>query len=254
VLSRVWLGLCLAEHGAFAEGLCHATTALHLAETAEHPYGRIHASFGVGGVYLAQGEVANAIDALERSLRLYQRWESPLVFPWIAAQLGYAYVLAGRVAAGLPLLEQAVQQVTARRSSSHPRWVAWLSEAYRCAERWEDASHMARRADELSRRHQGRGHQAYALWLLGEMAAQHTASEADQAATHYRQALALAEALGMRPLQAHCHRGLGTLYAKTGQQQQAHAALSTAMALYRAMDMTFWLPQVEAALAEMEAR
>ena len=54
----------------------------------------------------------------------------------------------------------------------------------------------------------------------------------------------------MRPLQAHCHRGLGTLYATIGQQEQARAALTTAIELYRAMDMTFWLPQAEAALAQ----
>ena len=57
----------------------------------------------------------------------------------------------------------------------------------------------------------------------------------------------------MRPLQAHCHRGLGTLYATTGQCEQARAALSTAIAMYRAMDMTFWLPQTEAALAQVKA-
>ena len=72
------------------------------------------------------------------------------------------------------------------------------------------------------------------------------------AAAHYRQALALAEELGMRPLQAHCHRGLGTLYATIGQQEQARAELSAAIVLYRAMDMTFWLPQTEAALAQVE--
>ena len=70
----------------------------------------------------------------------------------------------------------------------------------------------------------------------------------------YREALALADALGMRPLQAHCHRGLGTLYAATGQREQARPALSTAIELYRAMDMTFWLPQTEAALAQVDAR
>ena len=58
----------------------------------------------------------------------------------------------------------------------------------------------------------------------------------------------------MRPLQAHCHRGLGTLYVTTGQQEQARTALSTAIAMYRAMEMTFWLPQTEAALAQMEGR
>ena len=73
----------------------------------------------------------------------------------------------------------------------------------------------------------------------------------EQAAAHYQQALALAEELGMRPLQAHCHRGLGTLYAATGQREQARAALSTAIALYRDMEMTFWLPQAEAALAQV---
>ena len=58
----------------------------------------------------------------------------------------------------------------------------------------------------------------------------------------------------MRPLQAHCHRGLGTLYAATGQREQAHTALSTAIALYRAMDMTFWLPQAAAALGRLKGR
>jgi hypothetical protein len=75
-----------------------------------------------------------------------------------------------------------------------------------------------------------------------------------QAEAHYQQALALAEELGMRPLQAHCHRGLGTLYAATGQQEQARTELSTAIEMYRVMEMTFWLPQTEAALAQVEGR
>ena len=72
----------------------------------------------------------------------------------------------------------------------------------------------------------------------------------EPAVIHYRQALALAEELGMRPLQAHCHLGLGTLYLKTGRLESARADLSAAIALYRAMDMTFWLSQAEAALAQ----
>jgi hypothetical protein len=56
----------------------------------------------------------------------------------------------------------------------------------------------------------------------------------------------------MRPLQAHCHRGLGTLYATTGQREQARAELSTASEVYQAIAMTFWLPQTEAALAQVE--
>jgi Flp pilus assembly protein TadD len=71
-----------------------------------------------------------------------------------------------------------------------------------------------------------------------------TLGEAHLLAGHLEEAhaLALANELGMRPLQAHCHRGLGTLYAKTGRQEQARAELSTAIEMYRVMAMTFWLP------------
>ena len=58
----------------------------------------------------------------------------------------------------------------------------------------------------------------------------------------------------MRPLQAHCHRGLGMVYAMTGQQEQARTALSTAIEMYTSMDMTFWLPQTQATLAQVEER
>jgi hypothetical protein len=67
-------------------------------------------------------------------------------------------------------------------------------------------------------------------------------SEARPAEAHYRQALALAEELGMRPLQAHCHLSLGTLYSQIGQAERASAALAAAIDLYRTMEMTFWLP------------
>jgi uncharacterized protein HemY len=58
----------------------------------------------------------------------------------------------------------------------------------------------------------------------------------------------------MRPLQAHCHCGLGTLYGSTSQWEQARTELSAAVDLYQAMEMTFWLPETEAALAQMEAQ
>jgi Flp pilus assembly protein TadD len=83
---------------------------------------------------------------------------------------------------------------------------------------------------------------------------QHKPSEVEPAEAHYQQALALAEQLGMRPLQAHCHLGLGILYAKVGQQETARTEISAAIKLYRAMEMTFWLPQAEAALAQVEGR
>ena len=84
---------------------------------------------------------------------------------------------------------------------------------------------------------------------LGDIAVRRNPPDSEPAAAHYRQALALAEELGMRPLQAHCHLGLGTLYVQTGRPEPARVALTTAIGLYHAMDMTFWLPQAESALA-----
>ena len=84
------------------------------------------------------------------------------------------------------------------------------------AGRLEEAQTLAKHALALDREYQERGYEAYALCLLGEIAAQRQPLEMAPAETHYQQALALAEALGMRPLQAHCHRSLGTLYAVTG--------------------------------------
>jgi tetratricopeptide (TPR) repeat protein len=127
-------------------------------------------------------------------------------------------------------------------------------EGYLLAGRLEEAHEHARHALELSCTHKARGNEAWTLRLLGEIAARREPSESMEAEAHYRQALALAEELGMRPLQAHCHRGLGTLYAKLGQQELARTELATAIELYREMDMAFWLPEAEAALTQVEGR
>jgi tetratricopeptide (TPR) repeat protein len=103
----------------------------------------------------------------------------------------------------------------------------------------------------LARERGERGHEAWALRLLGDIAAHQSRPDVATAEAHYGAAMALADALGMRPLQAHCHFGLGTLYAKIGRTEHARAELSTAITLYRAMDMTFWMPQAEAALAQI---
>ena len=125
-----------------------------------------------------------------------------------------------------------------------------LGEAHLLAGRLEEAHALAERTLALARAHQERGHEAYALRLLGDSAARRDPPESESAVAHYQQALALAEELGMRPLQAHCRRGLGTLYARRGQWEQARPELAMTLEMYRAMAMTFWLPQTEAVLAQ----
>ncbi len=55
----------------------------------------------------------------------------------------------------------------------------------------------------------------------------------------------------MRPLIAHCRKGLGALYGRTGQEDEARAELTAACDMYREMGMTFWLEKAEEAMAEV---
>ena len=230
--------------------------AVQMAEAAGHPYSLIQACFALGLLHLRKGDLDRAIPVLEQGLGVCQAWGfQTLAFHGVASFLGAAYVLAGRVAEALPLLERVVQQTDAMGVVfDHVLGVITLGEGYLRAGRIEDALHQAQHAVEVCRQHQERGHEAWALRLLGDITAHRKPLEAEEAEAHYQHALTLAEELGMRPLQAHCHHGLGRLYHQIGRAEPARASLSTAIALYRAMDMTFWLPQAEDALAQVEGQ
>jgi hypothetical protein len=92
------------------------------------------------------------------------------------------------------------------------------------------------------------GFAAHALHLLGDAATHPDRFDAERGEAYYRQALALAEPRGMRPLVARCRVGLGKLYTRTGKPEQAREHLATATTMYRDMDMRFWLEQAEAEL------
>jgi tetratricopeptide (TPR) repeat protein len=256
VNSRVWLAWSLAELGEFGAGMAPGTEAIQMAEAAGHPYSLINACYSLGLLHLRRGDLDKAIPVLEHGVDVCNAWGfHTLGFYGVAPFLGWAYVLAGRVAEALPLLERVVEQTEAGGVIfGHVLGVIPLGEGYLRAGRIDDALRQAQHAVEVCRPHQHRGYLAWALRLLGEVATRHDAPPLEHAAEYYRQALALAEELGMRPLQAHCYRGLGTLYAQMGQREQARTELATAIEMYQSMEMTFWLPETEAVLAQVEGR
>jgi tetratricopeptide (TPR) repeat protein len=255
VHSRGFLAGCLAEVGAFAEGVRCGEEGLQIAETVEHTLSRVIVYDQVGRLYLLQGDVRKAVALLERGLDFCKITEFSAWFPSLASTLGAAYTLSGRPAEALPLLQQAVQQATSLRLLVHQTLALMhIGEAYLRASHLEEAYQHAQQALTLCRERQERGYEAYILRLLGDIHMHHQLPQVETAAGFYRQALALANALGMRPLQAHCHYGLGRLYSHTEQSEPARAALSTAIDMYRDMDMTFWLPQARAALTDVESR
>ena len=71
------------------------------------------------------------------------------------------------------------------------------------------------------------------------------AHRAADAERHYRDGLTLAGELGMRPLVAHCHLGLARLSRRMGKRDHGQEHFTTATTMYREMGMRFWLTAAE---------
>jgi tetratricopeptide (TPR) repeat protein len=124
-----------------------------------------------------------------------------------------------------------------------------LGEACLVADRVQDAMALAERVMRLFREGGLRGLEAWALRLLGETTSRRDPPDLEEAEDYYRHALALADELGMRPLMAHCHLGLGKLFRRTDDPATAQEHLGTAATMYREMDMGFWREKAEAEIA-----
>jgi tetratricopeptide (TPR) repeat protein len=242
----------LAELGDFSDGMTIAEEVLQIAESIGHPVNLVSAQLGLGLLHLQKGALDGATAALEGGLRLIEGGSLGAWFSWVASPLGFACALAGHLDKALPLLEHAVQDAAARgRFGGHSFELARLGEGYLLAGRVDDAIAYSRRALDLSVKHKERGHQAWALRLLGDVATLRDPFRVEDAQDQYRQALALADELGMRPLVAHCHLGLGKLYRHTDKRDQAQEHLAIATTLYREMGMTYWLEKAEAEVTNL---
>lgn len=245
VLSRAWLAWCLAEVGAFAEGTAYGEEGVQSAEAADHPLSLAVACYGVGLVYLYQGDVSKATARFERSLALCQGESLLPWFPLIAAGLGLAYARGGRAAAAVLLLKQAIERAAGQDFMGYQALrLTWLGEAYLVAGRLDEAYQSAERALQLAHDHHEHGSQARALHLLGAIATHREPPHLEAAEAVYKQALALAEALGMQPLVAHCHLGLSALYRRCGRLTLANTEFTAARILLRTLDMPYGQQQV----------
>jgi len=248
VSGRGYLCVCLANLGDFAAAATAAEEAIGIATEAAHPYSLALAGISVGRWRVIRGEFGAALPSLERSLEACQR-EGFYALPLVAAVLGEAYARSGRLPEAISVLEEGVERGAAMAfMAGHGKILAILGETYLVSGRAEDALRSVRQALDLSRAGKERGFEAEVLRVLGAILIGQGSPDHTGAEISYRQALALATELGMRPLVAHCHLGLGKLYRRTGKQQEAQEHLATATTMYRDMDMRFWLEQAEAEL------
>jgi tetratricopeptide (TPR) repeat protein len=249
---RAYLARALADRGQFEEADAHGRDGVQIAEAVDHPLSVIFAWLALAHVRCVRGDLGQAADLLERALALCKDL-NPILIPVVLASLGHAYAWSGRVGEGLSRLQQAA----AAHESMGVGWlqvisIVQLGEAYLAAEQLEDARAVADRGLALARQRGERAHEAWALRLLGEIAAHADPPDLESAEEHYRLALARADELEMRPLVAHCHLGLGKLYRRTGDQAKAAEHLTLATTMYREMGMGFWLEKADAERREVQ--
>jgi predicted ATPase/class 3 adenylate cyclase len=252
--SRSHLIRTLAECGEFAEAALRGEEALRIAEEKAFAFASVAALTSVSELCVNQGDWPRAMSLLDEARGHIERQQIRFFLPMTNALSGYALVLGNRAREAVGYLERAVEERAAGHGATHALWRGWLAEAYLLTGRRQQAIDHAERALHLARQRAERGREAYALRLQAEIAATAEPPDAEQAETYYQQALSLADELGLRPLVAHCHRGLGTLYGKVSNHEQARGELTTAAEMYRAMEMTFWLERAEKEVALAESQ
>ncbi|MDH3689057.1 MAG: AAA family ATPase [Gammaproteobacteria bacterium] len=249
VISRSWLVWALAERGRFDVGVVHGQEALRIAEEVGHPFNLAHIYYDLGYFYGVKGELDRAVHALEQAFSLINEWKLTYLSPFITGFLGHVYALSGRVADGTSLLQQAQSAYESMGLGLFRSLVGvQLAEALLLADRVEDARTTAQQALALARKRAEQGHEAYALRLLGEIAAHPDSFDAETAKGLYRESLTLAETFGMRPLIAHCQLGLGRAYGREGSQKEGDEHVASAAAMYRDMGMRHWKERAKAML------
>ncbi len=251
VWDRSWLVLSLAQLGRFAEAVEYEAEAIRLAEPTQHAFtvGLVQRAAGV--LRLLKGDWAKARSLLEHGIAVFRMGNVVLMLPaaiassaWALTQLGEASEALSRLQEGEQLLErQAASAIAGTRGWDYHA----LGRACLLLGRLDEARRLGDRAVEACPRQPG--FVAHALHLLGDIATHPDRFDAERGEAHYRQALALAEPRGMRPLAAHCHLGLGKLYRQLGRLEEARTELSTASAMFREMEMTYWLQEGEAEAA-----
>jgi tetratricopeptide (TPR) repeat protein len=248
--ARAWLGQALGQLGRFTEAIAVGEEAVRVAEATDRPWNSIIPLGNLGATHVARGDLELAVPLLERAIEIGRSWDLGSLYSPAPGALAYAHALSGRVDEGVAILEDARPNIA---SSLGPARILFaLGQVYLLAGRLDEALETTQETLALVRRRREPEIEARCLALLGGTAARRVPADVDQAEMHYRAALELAEPRELRPLVAHCHRGLGTVLAQAGQRERAATHLARAVALYREMDMRFWLPAAERELATLQ--
>ncbi len=250
--STAWLAFTLAELGEFDFADAYSRKAEAAASTDRHAYSQAIAWTLSGLVHIRQGRFAEARAPLERALGACRERQLAIWQPIPSSLLGLTLAVLGRHDEGLRLLESGVAlSETLGIRAYLALWTVHLGEGLLLAGFVDRARAAGEAGLELAIAHRERGHQAWALRLLGEVAERQEATDLPRAETYYVQALEIARDLGMRPLMALCHLALGLFHRRLRNRPRAEENLARATELFGEMGSCHWPRQAQEALREL---
>jgi tetratricopeptide (TPR) repeat protein len=249
IFDRVQMVHGLAQLGRFAEAAEYEAEVIRLAESTHHAYTVGLAHLAAGMLHLHEGNWSKARSPIERSVSVLRTGEVLQMLSAAIASSAWTLAQLGRGSEALDRLREAEQLLERQETKGGQRGWAYhsLGRTSLLLGRLDEAQRLGDRAIASS----PPGSAPHALNLLGDIATHPDRFDAERGETRYREALALAEPRGMRPLVARCHLGLGQMYGRLGKRDQSREHLGTATTMFREMDMPFWLEQAEAALREV---
>ncbi len=250
VMARSQLVEALVAVGRFDESARSLREMAELVEVTRQPHTALWAHYASGHHHLARGEGPAATAALEQAFSLCRTYDMPTYGPRVGAELGLAWATTGRAAEAVPMVRAAAEEAAARKqTNSLSQVLLLLGEVCLLAEHLDEAADAATRALDGFRRQREKGHEAWALRLLADIAARSAPIRTAAAEARYHEAMALAGTLGMQPLTARCEAGLASLLARSGQPERAAELLASARIRFAALGMRVDLMRAEAGLA-----
>ena len=237
--SRSMLVLGMAELGNFDKIEEIGNEALEIAEHVRNALTLTIVYNFLAMAYLRFGKLEPAFPLLEKSHELCRLSEVKSMYSYTVGSLGYAYLLAKEPRRALGILEEGIKDDNLQASfwPTHP--IIVLADVYRAVGEISLATETVSRALKLSEKREERGFEAWAMLVMAGI--NDAAERLEEAEQWYRRALQQASNLSMRPLVAHCHKGLANSYLRLGNEKEAQLENKKALEIYRSLGMTYWL-------------
>ncbi|MCG8510167.1 MAG: hypothetical protein MI741_13145, partial [Rhodospirillales bacterium] len=242
VSCRASLSRCLGELGLFEEALAEGDDAIRIADELDHRFSQLYANLFVGNVLMRRGEFDRSMPLLERAFEICQSTRSDLLYPFVAGSIGYAHSKTGKLLKGKAMIAEAVEAACRQEVRTRlPLMMMWLAETQFESGDAGQAKFSASKATSVAQEIGEKGHQAWSLWMRGDLLSRSGDGESYEVSGYLRQAVSIAQRRQMKPLLAMCQYTQNRLAQRTGAWVNFGAGTGRSDAELRALGMRHWL-------------